>query len=93
MTTALRLGLHVRGRVQGVGYRAATRTQARALGLEGWVRNEPDGTVTVVAEGSRDDLRSLLEACEEGPPSARVDRVEATWGDATGEFSGFDIQR
>lgn len=89
---SFRLSLKIRGRVQGVGYRAATRKQARALGLRGWVRNEPDGAVTVVAEGPRDDLRSLRSACEEGPPFARVDQVEAIWDNATGEFPGFDIR-
>lgn len=87
-----RLSLRVRGRVQGVGYRAATRKQARALALRGWVRNEQDGSVTVVTEGPREDLRALHVFCEEGPPFARVDQVEAIWGDATGEFPGFDIR-
>ncbi len=87
-----RLSLRIRGRVQGVGYRAATRKQARALALRGWVRNEQDGTVTVVAEGPRDDLTALRGVCEQGPPFARVDQVEAIWDDATGEFPGFDIR-
>ncbi|MCA9705913.1 MAG: acylphosphatase [Myxococcales bacterium] len=94
MTTATihRLSLRVRGRVQGVGYRAAVRKQARALSLRGWVRNEPDGAVTVVAEGPREDLQALRIFCNEGPPFARVDQVEAIWGEATGEFPGFDIR-
>ncbi len=88
--TEARLSLRIRGRVQGVGYRAATRKQARILGLRGWVRNEQDGSVTVVAEGPRDQLVALRRFCDEGPPFARVDQVEAVWGDATGEFPGFD---
>lgn len=87
-----RLSLRIRGRVQGVGYRAATRKQARALGLRGWVRNEQDGSVTVVAEGPREALVALRRFCDEGPPFARVDQVEAIWGDATGEFPGFDLR-
>jgi acylphosphatase len=87
-----RLSLKVRGRVQGVGYRAAVRKQARTLALRGWVRNEPDGSVSLQAEGPREDLRALRAFCEQGPPFARVDQVEAIWGDATGEFPGFDIR-
>jgi acylphosphatase len=87
-----RLSLRIRGRVQGVGYRAATRKQARALGLRGWVRNEQDGSVTVVAEGPREALQALRRWCDEGPPFARVDQVEAIWDDATGEFPGFDLR-
>jgi acylphosphatase len=87
-----RLSLRIRGRVQGVGYRAATRKQARALGLRGWVRNEQDGSVTVVAEGPREQLVALRRFCDEGPPFARVDQVEAIWDDATGEFPGFDLR-
>lgn len=87
-----RLNLRVRGRVQGVGYRAFVRKQARALGLLGWVRNEQDGSVSVEVEGPREDLRSLRERCDEGSPFARVDQVEAIWDEATGEFPGFDIR-
>ncbi|MCH9687696.1 MAG: acylphosphatase [Deltaproteobacteria bacterium] len=87
-----RLSLRVRGRVQGVGYRAATRKRARQLALVGWVRNEQDGSVTIIAEGSREQLTALRTFCDEGPPFARVDQVEAIWDDATGEFPGFDLQ-
>lgn len=87
-----RLSLRIRGRVQGVGYRAATRKQARALGLRGWVRNEQDGSVRVVAEGPREGLVALRRFCDEGPPFARVDQIEAIWDDATGEFPGFDLR-
>ena len=78
--------------MQGVGYPEATRKQARALGLRGWVRNEQDGSVSVVAEGPRRDLLSLRKLCDEGSPFARVDQVEAIWGEATGEFPGFDMR-
>ncbi len=87
-----RLSLRVRGRVQAVGYRAATRRKARELRLRGWVRNEQDGSVSVVAEGPREDLRALRTFCDEGPPFARVDQVEAIWAEATGEFPGFDLR-
>lgn len=87
-----RLSLRVRGRVQGVGYRAFVRKHARALRLSGWVRNEQDGSVQAVVEGPADDLRALRRHCDEGPPFSRVDQVDAIWDEATGEFPGFDIR-
>lgn len=91
-STHYRLRLKIRGRVQGVGYRAFTRKHARALRLLGWVRNERDGTVTVIVEGPRPDLQELQRLCEEGPPFARVDQMESIWDEATGEFPGFDTR-
>ena len=64
--------LHVAGAVQGVGFRAATLRRAHALGVAGWVRNEPDGTVAVHAEGPRDAVGRLLEFLAQGPPGAQV---------------------
>jgi len=87
-----RLSLRIRGRVQGVGFSAAIRKQARALGLRGWVRDEQDGSVTVVVEGSHESLVALRSFCDEGTPFARVDQVEAVWSEATGEFPGFDLR-
>ena len=89
----MRLTLRIRGRVQGVGYRASTYEQARALGLRGWVRNEPDGSVTAVAEGSRAGLESLREFCKQGPPSARVVGIEDEWSEGTGDLPVFEIRR
>ena len=82
----------VQGRVQGVGFRAFTTRRAQQLGLSGWVRNEPDGSVRVVAEGSEDDLHTLLDHLRHGPPASRVSDVSATWDDATGEFDGFRVR-
>ncbi len=65
----------VRGRVQGVGYRASCRLRAIDLGLGGWVRNRPDGSVELEAEGPPDRLTELRLWCEQGPPSARVSSV------------------
>lgn len=66
----------VHGRVQGVAFRAATRSQAVALGAGGWVRNRPDGTVEAVFEGNPETLRTLLGFCRRGPRFARVERIE-----------------
>jgi acylphosphatase len=69
----------VSGRVQGVAFRAATQHQACFLGLTGWVRNRADGTVEMLAEGERGRLQQLVDWCHEGPPAARVTRLEVQW--------------
>jgi DNA ligase D-like protein (predicted 3'-phosphoesterase) len=74
MSEALHAVVH--GRVQAVGFRYSIRRRARALGLLGWVRNRPDGTVEVHAEGPPDSLRVLLEFLGTGPPGACVEAVE-----------------
>jgi acylphosphatase len=66
----------VRGRVQGVGYRAWTEYTAQDHGLEGWVRNRRDGSVEAVFAGSPEAVAEMIEACRRGPPAARVDRVD-----------------
>jgi acylphosphatase len=66
----------VRGRVQGVFFRAATRERAREVGAAGWVRNLPDGSVEAVFEGEPDAVRAMLEFCRTGPRHARVDALD-----------------
>lgn len=87
-----RLHLLISGRVQGVWYRASTRTRARDLGLTGWVRNLPDGRVEALAEGPGAALEALLAWCHDGPMLARVSAIDTTWGEATGEFSSFEAR-
>ncbi|WP_455372286.1 acylphosphatase [Limibacillus halophilus] len=71
----------VRGRVQGVWYRAWTGEQAAALGLRGWVRNRSDGAVEAVIAGSDEALETMLRRFHEGPPLAKVSAVESeSWG-------------
>lgn len=67
------------GRVQGVFFRAWTQEQAQDLKLRGWVRNSAEGTVQICAEGPKDKLQELLKRCEQGPPAARVEKVEVKW--------------
>jgi len=74
----IRVRLVVRGRVQGVGFRYATVTEARRLGLSGWTRNAPDGSVEIVAEGRADAVQALVAWCHQGPPGARVASVRET---------------
>jgi acylphosphatase len=69
----------IRGRVQGVFFRAETRDRARSLGLSGWVRNVPDGTVEAVFEGDRERIESILGWCRQGPALAQVDEVQIEW--------------
>ena len=87
-----RLDIRIRGRVQGVAFRWHARTVSRGLGVTGWVRNEPDGSVWIVAEGDRDALEALAGWAERGPDHARVERREIVWGEATGGFTGFEIR-
>ena len=70
----------IRGRVQGVGYRAWTEYTAVDQGLDGWVRNRRDGSVEAVFAGPPDAVGEMIEACRRGPPGARVDAVEARDG-------------
>ena len=87
-----RVDANVRGRVQGVGYRVFAVREATYLGLDGFVANEADGSVRVVAEGPRSALASLLERLEDGPPAGFVDRVIARWEPARGIVAGFRIE-
>jgi len=67
----------VRGRVQGVGYRAWVEDEALRRGLEGWTRNRRDGSVEAVFAGAPDAVATMIAACRRGPPSARVEAVDA----------------
>ncbi len=91
--TTERLSARITGRVQGVGFRNFTQLRARDLGLTGWVRNEPDGSVRLEAEGDPAALDDLETALHDGPRLARVDTVEANRSDATGEFTTFRVRR
>jgi len=75
----------IRGRVQGVFFRAETRDRARSLGLSGWVRNAPDGSVEAVFEGDRERIESILDWCRRGPSLAEVDDVDIAWEEPRGE--------
>ena len=82
----------VTGRVQGVSFRWYTQEQARRLGVAGWVRNEPDGSVLVHAEGEDDAVDALVAWCHEGPGPARVRGVavrEAAWLGSTSFEVGY----
>ncbi len=76
--------LSIRGKVQGVGYRAFVELQAELLGLEGWVRNRRDGSVEMVAAGTVQKIETLFQACHEGPLASGVTAVDV--GEATEEM-------
>jgi acylphosphatase len=86
-----RLHAIVHGDVQGVGFRYFILRRGEALRLSGWVRNNDDGTVELVAEGGRPELEQLKLAAESGPTLARVERVDARWSAAGGGLSPFEL--
>lgn len=79
----------ISGRVQGVFFRANTVTQARTLGLTGWVRNLPDGRVEALFEGAAPAVEAMLAWCRSGAPPARVDRMEAVEEKPGGQYADF----
>jgi acylphosphatase len=89
---AVRLEATVRGRVQGVGYRYFVLRLARRLGLAGWVANELDGSVRVVAEGAEMAIAELEQSLRVGPPGAIVDGVSGVRMPATGTFDDFGVR-
>ena len=76
--SVVRCRVIVSGRVQGVYFRDSCRSEAQRLGVSGWVRNRPDRTVEVVAEGPRDRVDRFLDWCRQGPPRAQVTGVVVT---------------
>lgn len=86
------LSLTAFGKVQGVFFRAAIQEQARNLQLTGFTRNNPDGSVTVEAEGEPETLQKLLDWVKKGTATARVDRTEFLFHDQLQNFSNFEIQ-
>ncbi len=91
MPNKVRVRAIISGRVQGVFFRMETKRAADRIGVSGWVRNLRDGTVEAVFEGKRDRVEAVLDWCRQGPPHAAVADVAVTWGEYTGEFSGFNI--
>ena len=86
-----RIHLIIHGRVQGVFYRSYTRKKAIELGLKGYVKNLPNGTVEVIAEGSEDKLNELIEYCKNNPGYSDVDKVDIKEEKATNEFDNFGV--
>ena len=87
-----RVQIIVFGDVHYVGFRFSTIEVARDLALVGWVKNEPDGTVQIVAEGEKEKLENLITWAKKGPSLAEVEKIEVNWSSATREFSGFEVE-
>ncbi len=85
-------GFLVRGRVQGVGFRWFVEREAQMLGLAGWVRNNPDGAVEVLATGTREQINALHEKLRMGPRAARVDEVQVFDANAVQDLKTFRIE-
>jgi acylphosphatase len=86
-----RVRVRVRGRVQGVFFRAETRARAESLGIAGFVRNDFDGSVEAVFEGPDERVDSLVDWCRRGPSGAQVDEVEILDEEPLGE-AGFQLR-
>ncbi|MGD0803686.1 MAG: acylphosphatase [Candidatus Bathyarchaeia archaeon] len=79
----------VLGRVQGVGFRVNAKRRADHLGLNGWVKNLPDGSVEIIAEGPEVYIEEFIKWCRVGPSGAIVDKIDVERKPAKGELSGF----
>jgi acylphosphatase len=86
------LHVYVNGWVQGVGYRYFVVNNALALGLRGYVRNLGDGSVEVLAQGTRLKLEHLLTLLQRGPAAAEVNEIRTHWGQPTEHLSGFHVR-
>jgi acylphosphatase len=84
--------IHVKGRVQGVGYRDALRAQAHAMGVCGWVRNRTNGSVEALLQGSPEAVENIIAWARRGPPAARVTelRIEDPAPEFARAYSGFE---
>jgi len=92
MTEKVNADVKIKGKVQGVFFRAETKKMADSSGLCGWVRNRRDGTVEAVFNGSRKDVEAAIKWCYQGSPYSRVSDVDVRWIEEEAEFKGFDIR-
>jgi acylphosphatase len=90
----VRAHVWVKGRVQGVGFRAYVEYSARQIGrLTGWVRNVGYDTVEATVEGKRADVERLIQVMKDGPRGSRVEESKVEWENPTGEFDRFGVRR
>lgn len=88
-----RARIMITGLVQGVFFRREMTDLARRLGISGWVRNLPNGSVEALAEGEKGRLEELIRFCYVGPPGAQVRKVQVEWSEYSGEFRAFRITK
>lgn len=83
--------IYITGRVQGVGFRHFTRKNADRLGINGWVKNLPDGRVEAVFQGPEDRVEELIDRCKDGPISSYVKDMEVSEADETKDHTSFEV--
>lgn len=83
--------IKITGLVQGVFFRSHARQKAQELSVKGWIRNEKDGSVLILAQGSKAGLDEFIEWCKKGPDSAKVENVDVVWGETAEVMAGFKI--
>ncbi len=88
-----RVVIEITGHVQAVGFRYYACVAARKHNVVGWVRNDAEGTVSVMAEGPRERLEAFVESLGEGPAAADVEEIDARWEPASGRFSRFTVEQ
>ncbi len=86
-----RVIIKINGKVQGVFFRQFVKQIADKLRINGSVKNSPDGSVEVIAEGEEEDLRTLVRTCEEGPKGSVIDNTHVYYDEPTGEFTSFRV--
>lgn len=89
----IRAHIWVKGRVQGVGFRAHVEHNALRIRVRGWVRNIGRDTVETVAEGSRSQIDEFIRVVKQGPPVSRVDEARVEYEEPTGHLEGFTVKR
>lgn len=87
-----RARVSISGRVQGVFFRDSVREKAEGLGLAGWVKNLPDGRVEALFEGPSQNVREMVDWCEQGPSQASVENVDTEIEEAHGDLEGFEVR-
>lgn len=88
----MRAHIVISGRVQGVLYRRFAQVKAEELGITGWAHNMIDGRVELMAEGDKEKVDQFVEWCKQGSPLAKVQDVEITYKEYTGEFTDFEVR-
>ena len=91
MSDKVRVHIFVSGLVQGVFFRENTRQEAEKLGINGWVKNLPDGKVEAVFEGDRNKVEEMIEWSKKGSSPAKVENIDLNWENFKNEFSEFNI--
>jgi acylphosphatase len=88
----MQANITIKGLVQGVFFRAHGQKEAQRLGLSGWIKNNPDGSVSASIQGSRQAIENFIKWCKEGPKAAKVGSVNVEWMDEVKRLEGFEIK-